>query len=221
VARLGWLPLALVLLFAACGLSVQPTATPPPTVPAATSATSSGVTATTGSQGTAAPETPIPAATPTPGSTPTPVVSCPAAPTTVTEMIHVGVATAAACFGQASLTIEGFSVECGGCGGVDLYDRSPGWLAMMIPEFFVGVLPGVAGLDPTMGFAVFVNPATGISFPAPGPRVRVTGHFNDPAALTCTMTPQPGSGVSALDPNSVITTCKQSFVVTAVSEVTP
>jgi hypothetical protein len=51
--------------------------------------------------------------------------------------------------------------------------------------------------------------------------VRVTGHFNDPAALTCTMTPVPGSGASALDPNSVITSCKQAFVVSAVSEVTP
>jgi hypothetical protein len=136
-------------------------------------------------------------------------------------MVALGVTTAAACFGQTALTIEGFSVDCGGCGGVELYDRSPAWLATFIPQYFVGVLPGVPGLDPSMGVPVFVDPATGISFPAPGTRVRVTGHFNDPAALTCTMTPTPGSGASALDPASVIRACKESFVVTAVSEVTP
>ena len=130
-------------------------------------------------------------------------------------------ATAASCYGQTSLTIEGFSLDCGGCGGVDTYDRSPAWLATFIPQYFVGLLPGTAGLDPTMGFPVFVDPATGIAFPEPGARVRVTGHFNDPVALTCRMTPKPGSGAAALDPNSVITVCKESFVVTAVSLIVP
>jgi hypothetical protein len=136
-------------------------------------------------------------------------------------MVQIGVTTAASCYGDTSLTVEGYSLDCGGCGGVDEYDRTPSWLATFIPLYFVGPEAGAAGLDPTYGFPVFVDPASGISFPAPGMRLRVTGHFNDPIASTCTMTPKPGSGASALDPASVITTCRQSFVVTAVTIVTP
>jgi hypothetical protein len=198
-------------LLAGCGVSVVQTPTPasptqaePTPLPTPTP-----------------PETPIPEPTPTPGPTPTPVLSCPPTPTTAAEIVAMSVPTAADCYGATQLTIQGYSVDCGGCGGVDTYDRSPSWLALSIPEHFVGVSAGVAGADTITSFPVFIDPATGIKFPAAGALVRVTGHFNDPIAKTCKVTPIPGSGASALDPASVITACRASFVVTAVSEVTP
>jgi hypothetical protein len=197
------------LLVAGCGVSVVQTPTPPaPTAPSATPTPTP-------------PETPIPEPTPTPGPTPTPVLSCPPTPTTAAEIIAMSVPTAAGCYGDTQLTIQGYSVDCGGCGGVDTYDRSPAWLAVAIPEFFLGGTLTATGGDAVTSFPVFINPSTGIKFPAAGSLVRVTGHFNDPIAKTCKVTPIPGSGASALDPASVITACRASFVVTAVSEVTP
>ncbi len=133
----------------------------------------------------------------------------------------MGVATAAACYGQASLMVQGYSLGCGGCGGVDEYDRSPSWLATFIPLYFMGPTAGAPGVDSTQGFPVFVDPATGISFPAPGALVQATGHFNDPLSSTCQVTPKPGSSAPPLDPAKVVTSCQQSFVVTAVSVITP
>jgi hypothetical protein len=136
-------------------------------------------------------------------------------------MVQLGTANAASCFGQTELTIEGYTLGCGGCGGVDEYDRTPSWLATFIPLYFVGPNAGEAGIDPASGFPVFIDPASGLVFPPPDTLVRVTGHFNDPIALTCQVTPKPGSSAPPLDPNDVIATCQRSFVVTAVTVITP
>lgn len=136
-------------------------------------------------------------------------------------MIQIGTFMAAYCFGQADLKMDGYTLGCGGCGGVDEYDRTPGWLAMFIPAYFLGPTAGEPGIDPTVGFPFFVDPALGLTVPAPDTMVHVTGHFNDPIATTCTVVPKAGSSAPPLDPNEVIASCEQSFVVTAVSVVTP
>jgi hypothetical protein len=202
---------AVVVAVAACGVSVVQTPTPGGPTQASPTPLPSPTPL----------ETPIPEPTPTPGPTSTPVLSCPPMPTTAAEIIAMSVPTAADCYGDTQLTIQGYSVDCGGCGGVDTYDRSPAWLAVAIPEFFLGGTLTATGGDTVTSFPVFINPSTGIKFPAAGSLVRVTGHFNDPIAKTCKVTPIPGSGASALDPASVITACRASFVVTAVSQVTP
>lgn len=136
-------------------------------------------------------------------------------------MVQIGTAQAASCFGQTELTVEGYTLDCGGCGGAEEYDRTPGWLAMMIPLYFMGPNPGEAGIDPSLGFPVFIDPALGLVFPLPDTLVQVTGHFNDPIAMTCQVVPKPGSSAPSLDPNDVIARCQQSFVVTAVTAVAP
>jgi hypothetical protein len=201
-----------LLLCGGCGVTAVETPTPtPPLGPTGPSPTPSPTPI----------ETPIPEPTPTPGPTPTPVLSCPPTPTTAAEIVAMSVPTAAACYGGAALTIEGYSVDCGGCGGVDEYDRSPAWLALNVPRYALSGSVPTPGQEQITSFPMFMDPASGIVFPAAGSFVRVTGHFNDPAAATCKVTPKPGSSVSALDPASVITACRASFVVTAVSEVTP
>jgi hypothetical protein len=136
-------------------------------------------------------------------------------------MIHIGMFMAASCFGQADLTVDGYTLDCGGCGGIDEYDRTPSWLAMFIPAYFLGPNPGQPGIDPTAGFPFFVDPALGLAVPPPDTMVHLTGHFNDPIALTCEVVPKAGTSAPALDPNEVIANCQASFVVTAVSVVTP
>jgi hypothetical protein len=168
---------------------------------------------------------PTPTATANATATPLATVSspagCPPAPTTAAEMIGIGMFMAASCFGQADLSIDGYTLACGGCGGIDDYDRTPSWLAMFIPAYFLGPNPGEAGVDPTAGFPFFVDPGLGLTVPPPDTMVHVTGHFNDPIALTCQVVPKSGTSAPALDPNEVIASCQASFVVTAVSVVTP
>jgi hypothetical protein len=187
------------------------------------------------SMSTAIPPTATPSASPTPTATASATAmatatalatastpaGCPAAPTTAAEMIHIGMFMAASCFGQSDLTVDGYTLDCGGCGGVDEYDRTPSWLAMFIPAYFLGPNPGEPGIDPTAGFPFFVDPALGLTVPPPDTMVHVTGHFNDPIALTCQVVPKSGTSAPALDPNEVIASCQASFVVTAVSVVTP
>lgn len=180
-------------------------------------------TATPGATPTA---TPAPTATPTPAATLAATASatragCPPAPTTAAEMLHIGIFTAASCFDASDLAIDGYTLGCGGCGGADEYDRTPSWLAMFIPAYFMGPTPGEAGIDPTVGFPFFVDPALGLTVPPPDTLVHVTGHFNDPIALTCQVVPKPGTLAPPLDANEVIASCQASFVVTAVSVVTP
>jgi hypothetical protein len=148
-------------------------------------------------------------------------VGCPSAPTSAGEMLRIGTARAASCFGETELTIEGYTLGCGGCGGVDEYDRTPNWLAMMIPAYFMGPQPGAAGMDPTLGFPVFVDPTLGLVFPPPDTPVRVTGHFNDPRAKTCQVVPMLGTSAPPLDADDVIAACQRSFVVTAATVVSP
>jgi hypothetical protein len=179
-------------------------------------------TATPGATPTAtARVTPTATATATPAATASTPAGCPPAPTTAAEMIHIGMFMAASCFGQSDLAIDGYTLDCGGCGGVDEYDRTPSWLAMFIPAYFLGPNPGEPGIDPTVGFPFFVDPALGLTVPPPDTLVHATGHFNDPIALTCQVVPKSGTSAPALDPNEVIASCQQSFVVTVLSVVTP
>jgi hypothetical protein len=136
-------------------------------------------------------------------------------------MIQIGLFQAALCFDERDLAIDGYTLGCGGCGGIDEYDRTPSWLAMFIPAYFLGPNPGEPGIDPTVGFPFFADPALGLSIPPPDTLVHVTGHFNDPIALTCQVIPKPGSSAPPLDANEVIASCQASFVVTALSVVTP
>jgi hypothetical protein len=192
------LVVALGLLLAAC--SSTGTVAPARATPSATTSTTPGaiVSATPGATGG----------------------GCPSAPTSAGQMVQIGTAKAASCFGQTALTVDGYTVGCGGCGGVELYDRTPNWLAMMIPLYFMGPTAGESGIGPTLGFPVFIDPALGLVFPPLDTPVRVTGHFNDAIARTCRVVPMAGLSAPPLNPNAVIARCQQSFVVSAVTVIT-
>jgi hypothetical protein len=111
-----------------------------------------------------------------------------------------------ACFGSTRIVLQGVS-GCDGCGGLAFGLFEPEWLIHPL----TGEPLRVAAAGP--GIMVRFDPA-GPARPAPGSIVRVTGHFDDPAAQTCRLgeggpddTPVP------VVPAIAILTCRQEFVV--------
>ncbi len=64
-----------------------------------------------------------------------------------------------------------------------------------------------------------VHPSTGLQAHTLSQQlwVRVTGHYDDPAALTCRQTPQPGTVAEPVE--ATILECRRQFVITALTEV--
>jgi hypothetical protein len=87
-----------------------------------------------------------------------------------------------ACFGDRPLTLVG-TYGCGGCGGTSAGTFEPLWLAIPWDGSFLSVDPSVSLGPLVLHFA----PQAGIERPATASILRVTGHFNDPAATTCVM----------------------------------
>jgi hypothetical protein len=102
-------------------------------------------------------------------------LGCPSEPTlqqltALTDMEQL------ACYGDTQLVLEG-TVDTPCCGYVGAYRFEPGWLAVPTPRVFFH--------DHYLGLRF--NPATGLPLPERGDVVRVTGHFDDPAAASCTV----------------------------------
>lgn len=172
--------------------------------------------------GAGAPST-VPGAVPSPSPSPTPPAGC-VNPPTVTTLIDLLYSTdlstdplgdPVACYGNAPLTFD--AVFGGGGGEVDCPTApEPAWLACsayslqpfgdtgkLAPELFVAVPPSVRAL-----------------LPKPFSNIRVTGHFDDPAAQTCRETNQPDA--QSLAPVAVIVEgCRRAFVITKVVPLQP
>jgi hypothetical protein len=117
------------------------------------------------------------------------------------------------CFGGSTITFDATVLkpiqDCGVGPRV-----SPMWFCF--PGVFLAV-PNAApdsGLDP---LAAYWSPASGLtskSFPSEK-TVRITGHFDDPAASSCRVTSVP-KGQSPEPPAAVVLGCREAFIVTAV-----
>jgi len=122
-----------------------------------------------------------------------------------------------ACFGDHPLSVEG-TYGCGGCDGTMGGDFQPWWLAypaqlsFLWVEWRISLPPGLTlHFMPEPGADY---PAAG-SIPAGGSILRVTGHFNDPASATCTMTRfDLDQGLPVLEASAQLY-CREQFVVDA------
>lgn len=113
-----------------------------------------------------------------------------------------------ACFGPEQITLEG-TFGCDGCGGIVLGTFEPDWLAQPIQPSFLSMDPN-ARIGPfSMRFAP-EGPAT----PTVGQILRVVGHFDDPAAGSCTISP--GDPPEPLDPLATALYCREQFVVESI-----
>jgi hypothetical protein len=115
-----------------------------------------------------------------------------------------------ACYGDTPLTLEGTFGGCFQAGGVEL---SPSWLgAQGCLLYHTGHPEGVQIPDPG-GLIMRFQGEIGVPYDQGGVAIRVDGHFDDPAALTCVSTePEP-----SLSPELIVFGCRTQFVATQVS----
>lgn len=110
-----------------------------------------------------------------------------------------------ACFGTEQLLLEG-TFGCSGCTGVFDGTFEPSWLAFPFTSAFLSITDG----NEIGPFSMRVAPG-GPAQPAPGAIVRVTGHFDDPAARGCTVSP--GDPPTPIDARAAELYCREQFVV--------
>ena len=123
---------------------------------------------------------------------------------------------AAQCWGDEAITVRGFVSSPEGLGGTQTYAIKPDWLVSR--SHWLSVSDKVHADSGPVGpfFAVAVPSALEKRFTRlTGRWVRVTGHFHDPAAATCTVDV---FGDPSLAPSTeqAVEICRTSFVVTAI-----
>jgi zinc-ribbon domain len=135
-------------------------------------------------------------------------VSCPASPMTAQQIAALVPLEALHCFGRNEIVVTG-TVDLPMHGPISPYGYSPGWLTYEHLEY----------LQHAWWISYRPHPDAGLETPARGEVVRVTGHFEDPAATDCRVTVDPeffGGEVPAdfvaRDPNRVVLDCRAAFV---------
>jgi hypothetical protein len=143
--------------------------------------------------------------------------SCPPAPTTVQQLADIGFVKAAACYGNQSLTLQGYSSACGGCGGIFYARLTPDWMSA---AYYYGawyISPQNTATTPEgTRLAVNLLPSAHLTPPGVGVPATVTGHFNDPASQDCRIVPS-RFGIELAPTSDAIGLCQRSFVVTSIS----
>lgn len=132
---------------------------------------------------------------------------CPARPASLATVSAMLPWERLACFGNESLSLDGV-MGCAGCGGAAAGTFEPAWLA-----------------SPLSGIPLSVDPSTSIGpmealFTPDGPAappnasvVRVTAHFDDPAAAGCVVAP--GDPPEPIDSRTAVLFCRERLVVDA------
>jgi hypothetical protein len=144
-----------------------------------------------------------------------PAGACPAEPTTIQQLADLGFAKAASCYGDGSLSLRGFSSDCGGCGGAFATSITPNWIGQVYGTWYVSPTVTTAG-GPGPRSPVYLLPSAHLTPPAEGTPVIVTGHFNDIASQDCHYVSV--ESYAELPPSSdAVATCRRSFVVTSIT----
>lgn len=139
---------------------------------------------------------------------------CGPPPTDGFELFLMDRASAPLCYGATPLTLRAWSGRCGWCLGNRSGQRQPHWLAE--PGRNQLNLSPLEGLNdgPTQ---VVLDPTVEFDRAWVGTWVEVTGHFDDPASMTCTWTPLEEELQWYSGRQQVIDTCRQQFVVTSLT----
>jgi hypothetical protein len=109
-----------------------------------------------------------------------------------------------ACYGNQELVLEGAWI--GGGGGIWPWEGEPAWL---VPP---DVVRSISDGDTAFSFVLAPNVVVPAALESGGGRVRITGHFDDPAAATCVI--HAGEPMVEQPAESVRFYCRERFVVT-------
>lgn len=144
-------------------------------------------------------------------------LACPALPVTIGQITAIFDLERVACFGNVPLSFEGYAWSMPAADWPADWWTSPSWLLPLVHQEFVG--------DYNHGLAVVYAPGSDIARtpdelvddpPGNGIRYRITGHFNDPAAVSCRQRwRDPVTGrTQERPPELVRLACRAQFVVT-------
>lgn len=137
-----------------------------------------------------------------------PSADCVNPPVDITSLIDVD--DPVACYGDAPITFDAEVVAgIADCPVV----VEPAWLSC--PQTFLMLVGETRKVGAPM-LSVAVDPASGVSVGAPNTDVRVTGHFDDPAAQSCRETELGGGATSLAPAAETMERCRRTFVVTEV-----
>lgn len=142
---------------------------------------------------------------------------CPADPTGtrgVADVVALTPYERVICLGDQTLTLEG-TFGCPFCDSLaHPYRMEPGWLAAWALHLNI-LVPTWSTYPPFPGSIVLTTPPGVRAFePADGGSiVRVTGHFNDESATTCTITPGPEASPEPVSDEAAEWYCRERFVV--------
>ncbi|MEX0710081.1 MAG: hypothetical protein WD116_02635 [Chloroflexota bacterium] len=138
---------------------------------------------------------------------------CPGPLEDIVGFMAVDPAIAVACFGDAPVTFRAWSVGCPDCQPESSDQYVPQWLANPTTNpLFLQPIKSDAG----SWRQVVTAPDLAIDPGWTGSWIEVTGHFDDPAAVSCRWSPTYSDEVHYTGQASFAENCRQQFVVTAV-----
>lgn len=148
---------------------------------------------------------------PSPSTSPSelPSTDCVNPPVDITSLLAA--ADPVACYGNAPITLDAEVIA--GIADCPIVVE-PTWLSC--PQTFLMLVGETRSIGAPM-LSVAVDPASAVSVGAPNTNVRVTGHFDDPAARTCRETERPPQAGGTPEPAEMtIENCRRILVVTEV-----
>lgn len=144
-----------------------------------------------------------------------PMNRCRPLPTDALTFGSLDVPLAVACHGDEPMTFRAHAIDCQDCFGGspdDHYD--PAWLADYSTSPLV-ISPIDSGY--WMGAPLALMPPMAFDPAWVGHEIEITGHFDDPAATSCTWLPGPTTAPWRLVPQEIVNGCRLRFVATAVT----
>lgn len=131
-------------------------------------------------------------------------IDCPSSPMTVEALVGLAALEALHCYGRTDIVVTG-TIDTIDSAPPIVIEYTPGWLAAPAPAQFVGA-GGAIGFH--------AAPDSGLEVPERGDVVRVTGHFEDPAATSCRATAAEDAeeSVDVPEPARVVLGCRATFV---------
>jgi hypothetical protein len=148
---------------------------------------------------------------------PDPTTECSRPPSDVLEYGVVDSAAVIACQGATPFTFRAFSVECSNCWGHSAGNPQPAWLFNPTINNLLFLAPSRE--HPDWMATVVLGPSLEKDSSWTGSWIEITGHYDDPAALTCRQDVTADSVQWWTGLSSLVEQCRETFVVSKVQVV--